>query len=311
MNTIREGIRLESLRLRDAHPWLKQQSALGALILFSAVLAVVGSALAFLHGAPVVLCIVVSGVAASIAHEIEHDLFHKMYFPRHAWMRHAMLLAGWLIQPNTVNPWLRREAHLNHHRISGMPEDLEVRFIMIGQAWGLLRLLRSIDPLFSAIIGVSHWPGKKLQAGAATAAVFFPLLYLHQAIWYGFLLHLAGWDFIPMTPLIKALLVAVVIPNVIRHFCLTVVSSNVHYYGDLEAGNVMQQVQVFTGWKTWPFQLFTCNFGSTHAIHHFWVPEPFYIRQASAPVAHRVMRQEGVRFNDFATFRRANRFQQI
>ncbi|MNI88316.1 hypothetical protein D3C73_1456050 [compost metagenome] len=38
------------------------------------------------------------------------------------------------------------------------------------------------------------------------------------------------------------------------------------------------------------------------------VKEPFYIRQLTVPVAHKVMREMGVRFNDFGTFARANRF---
>jgi hypothetical protein len=38
------------------------------------------------------------------------------------------------------------------------------------------------------------------------------------------------------------------------------------------------------------------------------VKEPFYIRQMTVSVAHKVMREMGVRFNDFGTFRRANRF---
>lgn len=38
------------------------------------------------------------------------------------------------------------------------------------------------------------------------------------------------------------------------------------------------------------------------------VKEPFYIRQLTVPVAHKVMREMGVRFNDFGTFGRANRF---
>ena len=55
---------------------------------------------------------------------------------------------------------------------------------------------------------------------------------------------------------------------------------------------------------------FSCsfNFGSSHAIHHFVVKEPFYIRQLTVPFAHRVMREMGVRFNDFGTFARANRW---
>ncbi|MCY1448606.1 hypothetical protein D9M71_652890 [compost metagenome] len=38
------------------------------------------------------------------------------------------------------------------------------------------------------------------------------------------------------------------------------------------------------------------------------VKEPFYIRQMTVPVAHKVMAEMGVRFNDFGTFTHANRF---
>ena len=37
--------------------------------------------------------------------------------------------------------------------------------------------------------------------------------------------------------------------------------------------------------------------------------EPFYIRQMTASVAHKVMREMGVRFNDIGTFTRANRLE--
>ena len=57
-----------------------------------------------------------------------------------------------------------------------------------------------------------------------------------------------------------------------------------------------------------PLQAFCFNFGSTHGIHHFAVKEPFYIRQMTTPVAHEVMREMGVRFNDYGTFARANRW---
>jgi hypothetical protein len=81
-----------------------------------------------------------------------------------------------------------------------------------------------------------------------------------------------------------------------------------HYYGDVEPGNVIQQTQVLNPWWMWPLQAFCFNFGSTHGIHHFVVKEPFYIRQMTVSVAHKVMREMGVRFNDFGTFGRANRF---
>jgi hypothetical protein len=76
----------------------------------------------------------------------------------------------------------------------------------------------------------------------------------------------------------------------------------------VEPRNVMQQCQVLNPWWLMPLQLFCFNFGSTHAIHHFAVKEPFYVRQWNAGIAHKVMRQMGVRFNDLGTFGRANRF---
>lgn len=97
-------------------------------------------------------------------------------------------------------------------------------------------------------------------------------------------------------------------PNLLRSFCLHFVSSNMHYFGDVEDGNVIQQTQVLNPWWLLPVQLFCFSFGSTHAIHHFVVKEPFYLRQWTARQAHAVMREMGVRFNDFGTFRRANRW---
>jgi len=97
-------------------------------------------------------------------------------------------------------------------------------------------------------------------------------------------------------------------PNALRMFCLHFVSSNMHYYGDVEDKNIMQQCQVLNAWWMLPFNLFCFNFGSTHAIHHFLVKEPFYVRQLTAKTGHRVMREMGVRFNDSGTFRRDNRF---
>ncbi len=97
-------------------------------------------------------------------------------------------------------------------------------------------------------------------------------------------------------------------PNVLLTFCLHFLSSNMHYYGDVEAGNVLQQCQVLNPWWLWPLQAFCFNFGSSHAIHHFVVKEPFYIRQLTVPLGHQLMREAGGRFNDFGTFARANRW---
>jgi hypothetical protein len=106
---------------------------------------------------------------------------------------------------------------------------------------------------------------------------------------------------------LNAVAVCWLIPNVIRSFCLHFISSSMHYFGDVEPGNVMQQTQVFTHPIFWPMQLFCFNFGATHAIHHFVVGQPFYLRQMLASQAHQVMRDMGVRFNDLGSFKRANR----
>src|SRR3546814_19753819 len=71
-------------------------------------------------------------------------------------------------------------------------------------------------------------------------------------------------------------------PNVLRVFCLHFVSSNMHYYGDVESGNIVQQCQVLNPWWLWPAQLFCFNFGATHAIQHFVVSQPFYVRPLTA-----------------------------
>ena len=107
---------------------------------------------------------------------------------------------------------------------------------------------------------------------------------------------------------ISPVVILFVVPNLIRQFCLHFITSNMHYYGDVERGNIMQQTQVLNVWWLLPFQLFCFNFGSTHTIHHFMVQETFYIRQLTAPAAHRVLQKYGVRFNDLGTFFRANRF---
>ena len=89
---------------------------------------------------------------------------------------------------------------------------------------------------------------------------------------------------------------------------LHLISSNLHYFGEVEEGYVVEQTQVLNRWFLLPLQLFCMNFGSTHGIHHFYVPDPFYVRQMTAAAAHRVMRENRVRFNDLGSFARANRY---
>ena len=97
------------------------------------------------------------------------------------------------------------------------------------------------------------------------------------------------------------LIVTLIAPNILRMFCLHLISSNMHYYGDVVKGVIQQQCQVLNKWYLAPFQLFCFNFGSTHAIHHFVVRDTFYIRQLAAKDSHEVLRAHGIRFNDMGT----------
>lgn len=131
------------------------------------------------------------------------------------------------------------------------------------------------------------WERRKMIV-SRTLVGYAPLGLLNWGAWYVFLgFHLI--DFVatligaPITWSATSLAVmdgvtfAVVVlvgPNVLRTFCLHFVSSNMHYYGDVEPGNVIQQTQVLNPWWLWPLQAFCCNFGSTHGIHHFVVKEP-------------------------------------
>lgn len=149
---------------------------------------------------------------------------------------------------------------------------------------------------------------------------YFPIGNLYYLVWHGFLIFssigfaasLAGYP-LELTGAAAATVAALnflavtwFLPSFLSTFCLHFVSSNMHYYGDVDDGNIMRQTQVLNPWWLLPFQAFCCNFGATHAIHHFVIKEPFYIRQWNAPAAHKVMREMGVRFNDVGTFRRAN-----
>ena len=61
-------------------------------------------------------------------------------------------------------------------------------------------------------------------------------------------------------------------------------------------------------WWLAPLHLFCFNFGGTHAIHHFVVRDPFYLRQATAKAVYPILKKYGVRFDDYGTFLRSNRW---
>lgn len=313
---VKRVVTQEGVHLRQRFPILKHQNAIGVAILVVSWAGMLASAAGYVQGAmPAWATILLVAFFASFTHELEHDLIHWMYFRKKPWAHHLMMALVWLARPSTINPWIRREIHFNHHKHSGTERDIEERAITNGERWGLRRFLMTGDNMLSVLLRLHRAPNRKLRVKMLTrsAAAYFPLGLLHWALWYVFLVvHALALVGHPVTASwttgLDTLVVVWIAPNVWRTFCLHFVSSNMHYYGDVEDGNVLQQCQVLTPVWMWPFQLFCCNFGSTHAIHHFVVKEPFYVRQLTAPVAHRVMREVGVRFNDLGTFSRANRW---
>ena len=322
---IREVVLARGVELRERYPILKHQDAMGAGILALALAGMVGSAALYMTGHMAWwACLLLNAFFASLTHELEHDLIHSMYFRKRKVPHNLMMGLVWLARPSTINPWIRRHLHLNHHKVSGSEADMEERAITNGEPWGFARLLMIGDNIMSSFIRMLRartW-AMKFSIIYRTLKVYAPLALMHWGAWYVFLgfhaangiAHLMGapieWSTTMLSVMHVIDIAAVVIigPNVLRTFCLHFISSNMHYYGDVEPGNVMQQTQVLNAWWLWPLQAFCFNFGSTHGIHHFVVKEPFYIRQMSAPVAHKVMREMGVRFNDIGTFGRANRF---
>jgi len=322
---IREVVLARGVELRKRYPILDYQDALGVGILAFALAGMISSAALYMTGHMAWwACLLLNAFFASLTHELEHDLIHSMYFRKQRLPHNLMMGLVWLARPSTINPWIRRHLHLNHHKVSGSEADMEERAITNGEPWGIARLLMVGDNVMSAFIRMLRaktW-AHKFSIIKRSLKVYAPLALVHWGAWYLFLgFHAANgiayllgssveWSatMLSVMQVIDIAAVVIIGPNVLRTFCLHFVSSNMHYYGDIEPGNVIQQTQVLNPWWMWPLQAFCFNFGSSHGIHHFVVKEPFYIRQLTVPVAHKVMREMGVRFNDFGTFGRANRF---
>ncbi len=322
--------------IRQRHNWLKHQDRIGLGICVLAVAGTILNAVLYLQGSmPGWLVIVLTAFWTSLLHELEHDLIHLMYFKKNKFMHNLMMMGIYLLRPNVINPWIRRHLHFHHHKNSGSETDLEERGITNGEKWGIKRLLMVGDGMLAVYLRAWQYltePGKLYNRGLITKqdvknvrliglVSYSPLGIATHAIWHFFVLfHLANasaWLVgaeIPWPNMVTAqlswitpLVVVLIAPNMLRTFCLHFISSNMHYYGDNEQGKITEQCQVLNVWWLWPMQAFCFNFGSTHAIHHFVVRDPFYIRQMTAKQAHKVLKDNGVRFNDLGTFRRANR----
>lgn len=327
--TIRKSIIEIGDDWRRRHPWLaRHQDHVGMTIFVVSIIGVITDAWLYATGLlPWWATILISAFWLSLLHELEHDLIHSMYFRTNRFLHNTMILGAWLLRPSTINPWVRRRMHLHHHAVSGTDSDAEERAITNGEGWGSHRLITLLDSFLgiytkpfrmfrlveSYVKQEARTPEEIRYLTNTTRMAYFPLGAVHYLLWHLFIgIHIYQWIagpvHIPGQQILGFLAVTMLAPNTIRTFCIYFVSSNLHYYGDVEAHNVLQQTQVWTAWWLKPFHALCFNFGETHAIHHFLVRDPFWIREAIKNDCLRVLRENGVRFNDFGTFRRANRF---
>ncbi len=317
IKVIVQAIKAEDRRLREKYPILSHQDTLGLVITLVSFSAMIGLAVLYYFALiPAWVCIILAAIVASISHEIEHDLIHKQYFSKKPLIHNFMMLVVWIMRPNTINPWYRRELHLNHHAVSGTEQDLEERLVGNGIKNPLLRLVVIMDGLIGLVLNSRKF--KKEIKGFSFFRVLnaaFPIATAYFVILYSFLIfHIANF-FWPMTDISPAwllatmdvftfLMVVLIVPNIIRSTSLNFVTSSMHYYGNVT--NLYEQTHVITSRWFAPFHLFCFNFGKTHTIHHYVPNQPFYLRQLVSREIHKVMKKHGVRFNDFASLRRAN-----
>lgn len=317
IKTIVQSIKAEEKRLRDKYPLLSYQNALGMLIMLSSLAALVGLAtLYYFSVIPAWLCVVLAAMVTSISHELEHDLIHKQYFSNKPLVHNFMMLTVWLMRPNTINPWYRRKIHLHHHKVSGTEQDLEERLVGNGIKNPFLRFIVVVDGLLGLLINRKRFSqeikdfsfARVFNAGFPITTAYFIVLYSVVA-YHGLNLvfpvveNTPSWA-LPVLAVFEFLMVVLVLPNIIRSTSLNFVTSSMHYYGGVN--NLYEQTHILTSRLFAPFHLFCFNFGKTHTIHHFVPNQPFYLRQAISAKVNEILKQQGVRFNDFESIKNAN-----
>ena len=147
------AIRADEQRLRARYPILQHQDALGVAILCFSLLGMIASGYLYFIGVlPAYLSIPISALFASLSHELEHDLIHRLYFKHKPAVQNFMMLVVWIMRPNTINPWYRRDIHILHHKVSGTPQDLEERLVGNGVTHPLVRLIVMADSFIGILI---------------------------------------------------------------------------------------------------------------------------------------------------------------
>ncbi|NKC19574.1 fatty acid desaturase [Pseudoalteromonas sp. S4498] len=311
------AIQAEEQSLRSRYPILNWQNSIAMVILLLSLTALIGVALLYYFAViPAWLCILLAAFITSISHELEHDLIHKQYFSDRPFVYHFMMLVVWMMRPNTVNPWYRRQIHLHHHKVSGTEQDLEERLVGNGIQSLWLRAVVITDGLLGLLLNAKQF--SREVKGFTFLQVFnagFPLATAYFATLYGVIAYyvlqfiqpfeLPRWG-ADLLAVAEFFMVVLIIPNMIRSASLNLVTSSMHYYGGVN--NVLEQTHVITSCWFLPFQLFCFDFGRTHTIHHFVPNQPFYIRQLISKKIRPVMAQHGVHFDDLQSLKNANHY---
>ena len=329
-----QKLQAEFNALKIRNKILNRQNFLGALFFsFSVLLILLSIYLWRFYDLYTVAMILWIAFWTSILHELEHDLIHGLYFKKNKLVHNFMLFFVWFFRPLTLNPWIRRYWHNYHHQHSGQVVDIEERGVTNGEKWDLFRLAMTPDIVLGFLLrfrrirkeiieeydkgNFSKQDFKKLRQtlliglmpfGIPLTLLFYIWAPLHVLASFNLIEFTSSYWLKEFNMICSPIMYVFVIPNFIRQFCLHFITSNMHYYGDIEDGNILQQTQVLNVWWTFPFQLFCFNFGATHSIHHFVVNETFYNRQFIIRKAHIILREGGVPFNDVKSFLRNNNF---
>jgi fatty acid desaturase len=308
--TIRAAIRTADAQLLERHPWLGRDDAVAAAV-FLVTVSLTGACIAgWAYGAvPTLLTICLLAILVSVFHEMEHDLIHDLYL-HNPIIRDFVLVTIWVAKAS-LDPWKRGRLHLWHHAVSGQEEDFEERLIGLGMPWGPLRVLITLVPPASLVLMPSFRRaiqarikegGRRPDLRTPEWGVFRPVI---NGLFFSLpVLGVAG--LIVGSAWAWPLMVLWVLPNLLRHASIVIMSSNSHYM-DIERGVLVDQNQILDHWIFWPLQVFCWNFGATHVVHHFFVRQPFWRRTLVFSEVRQVMVDQGVRANDFGSFSRANR----
>jgi fatty acid desaturase len=304
---------------RNRYPFLRHQDAIGLGMFLGSAGIIVASSLLYIRGdIPWWVCLPVNAFFLSLIREMDHDLAHGLYFKSRGRMQDLLMLLVWLFLGNQPNPWYRRRMHLLHHRATGHQQDFEEQLIGNGMPLGPRKLLSMLDPALGWLFRLRdlhkipfYHAWEFFWANFPVAIVYHLTAYV-WALGHALALLSAGIGLslpgaVPkLLEVLDVLAVVYLLPNMIRHASMNIQAATMHYHGDVS--DHLHETQVLDAWWSLPLQLFSCCFGATHSIHHFVVTQPFYLRLLVAPRARAAIRHYGVRFNDFGTLLRANRF---